>query len=222
MPESMNPYSSDIRSSRFAELITKLVYEQGLNQQAIATRSGVPAQYLSDIKHGRRTMSEQTATKLASAFGVSREWLLGLVDGELVLPIEPHKQEDSLFVPLFPYPIEGEPRQSSHWDGASVEVAGAARARASAARWPYAVRLDVDDAMGRLRRGDLVLVSQSNDEGLPIRVVKAGAKLFFARREPSGRWRRIAANPKIRYLPADCPNVGYVLGIIWGEIAQVE
>jgi transcriptional regulator with XRE-family HTH domain len=68
---------------RLVELL-KLLGEKGLNQSQIAKRVGTPTQYLSDVKHERRPMSELFARRLGEEFKVNFLWLLGVEDSRRV------------------------------------------------------------------------------------------------------------------------------------------
>ncbi|MCA9087235.1 MAG: helix-turn-helix transcriptional regulator [Planctomycetaceae bacterium] len=205
-----------IERTRLLELLSKLG-EDGHSQQEIATRAGLPAQYLSDLKQGRRPLTELTARRLGSEFGINHEWLLGhsnVMDAPGASSEGAAPSEGTVWVPCFPWPISGNPRLHSKWDGHSIELAGAAAARASTAYQAYVIQLGSDDKQGRLRKGDLILISQENDPAAEINVIKIGSKLLLARQQPDGRWIRLTG----QMVGDDCEVLGHCLGIVWAAL----
>ena len=187
----------------------------GLTQQQIAAKAGLPAQYLSDIKHGRRPMTELVARRLAQAFQVNFEWLLGSSDIQEVSLLRP--RVGGAWLPLFSHPVTGDPQGDPGWTGAGVELSGAAAAKVSEAHLPYILQFGHDDVQGRLRAGDLILISQSSDASAAISVVRHQKKLFLARPQPNGTWKRVANGNS---LPASCAVVGHCVGIVWSSLMQ--
>ena len=89
----------------------------------------------------------------------------------------------TVWLPVFSNPVSGEPRTLPGWDGSSVEVVGAAAAKALSAQQPYVLRLGADDRRSRLRKNDLILISQAHDADAEIQVLKLRGNLFLARRD---------------------------------------
>jgi transcriptional regulator with XRE-family HTH domain len=205
---------------RVVELL-RLLAQKGLKQQEIAGQAGLPVQYLSDIKKGRRRVTELVARRLGQAFQVNFQWLTGSSDA-----LEPQSPGVTLaavspgggfWLPMHPHPVEGEPRLLPSWDGSGTEVSGAALAKLAQARWPYVLVFGHDDIDKRLRKGDRVLISQSVSQNAEISVVKRGKKLFLARPQADGTWRRAANGDS---LEASCPAVGHCLAIIWSPLGS--
>jgi hypothetical protein len=120
------------------------------------------------------------------------------------------------WVPIFGAPVEGEPRAHPRWDGTVVEIAGAAAAKLTVAVQPYVLRFNNNDTLGRIRRGDLILVSQAVNSNADISIVRFRNKCFLARANKSdGSWIRVANGDK---LPADCPIVGHCMGFVWAPL----
>lgn len=63
-------------------------------------------------------------------------------------------------LPLLPTPVVGNPLRHKQWAGKLVPIVGAAALAAEACTDPYILRLGRDDQSGRLRIGDLLLISQ--------------------------------------------------------------
>jgi transcriptional regulator with XRE-family HTH domain len=206
----MKPVSVSRRRAIAAKQLSQLLNqaaEQGFSQQEIARRAGLPSQYLSDLKCGRRTMTELAARRLAPVFQVHYAWLLG--EGE-----EESSTASFVWLPIVPYPVEGEPRDSPIWKGLGMHVSGQAAAWAAKAVRPYVLQYGRRDVGNRLRWGDLVLISQSDSAKAEIRVVKYRRKLLLARPRPDG-WQR-TANGEL--LPLACPVAGHCLGILWSSL----
>lgn len=202
-------------NARLNEMLQTLA-AGGLTQQQIAARAGLPAQYLSDLKNGRRTLTELTARRIGDEFGVNYEWLLGtsnLMELTSLSSDSAQTSEGTIWLPCFPWPITGTPRNHPDWDGTSVELAGAAAAKASMATDPYVLRFGRNDVEGRLRKDDLLLITQTPDVKTEIAVVKSGRKLHLARHE-AGQWEKVAGGT----LQGTDTVLGRCLGIVWASL----
>ena len=73
----------NLPARRLGELLI-LLGHKGLSQTQIAKRVGTPTQYVSDVKHGRRPLSELFARRLGEEFKVNFLWLLGVEDSQRV------------------------------------------------------------------------------------------------------------------------------------------
>jgi hypothetical protein len=209
--------ASPIAQKRLEKFLQDLA-SQGLSQNDVARRCKIPAPYLTDLKKGNRPLTELFARRLAEAFDVDHRWLLGEVGtmDSITMGQEVAVESfGSLWLPVFPHPVVGEPRSLSKWDGSSVEVCGAAVARVRAASLPYVLRFGHEDRKGRLRKDDLLLISQSIDESAEFLVVKHAGKSFLVRRQDNGQFQRVADET---VLPADTLIVGYVMGIVWAAL----
>lgn len=191
---------------------------QGVSQQQVALRAGLPPQYLSDIKNGRRPMTELVARRIGHEFHVNYEWLLGLSDSLEPVVLRTNSQNSSStgnWLPVFPDPISGNPQDQSKWDGTSLQVTGAAAAKLVRLRWPYVLRFGADDHRDRIQRGDLILVSQSDSDNAEIHVIECRRQLVLARRKLDGSWERLAKGER---LPKDIPVAGHCVGVIWSSL----
>jgi len=204
--------------SRLQQVLERLV-DQGTTQQAIAEVVGVPAQYLSDIKAGRKRVAELFARRLAEGYKFDYHWLMteeGNPPQFLNRDIRASAPAPRpIHLPLFDHPIYGQPQTLTEWNGALVELSGAAAAQAWAASEPYIVRFGKNDTEGRLRQNDLVLVSQAVNQKAEIQVVRQRKQCFLARRTPDGTLRRLA-NGQSFGPPAEA--VGHCVGIVWGVL----
>lgn len=208
--------ASEVQASRLKKFLETLE-ARGVSQSEAARRAKIPAQYLSDIKAQRRTLSERLARRLEDAFKIDYLWLLGQRGSMDVPPIGPARlaaPSRRVWLPVFPYPICGDPYQSQSWDGSAIELTGVAAARVLHAELPYVLRFGVEDRGKRLCKGDLVLISQAVNETAEIQIIKLGGKAFLARRL-GNQWVRLNPAAKVEGVPA---VVGHCLGIVWGPL----
>ena len=208
MPQESEKSAAELAVERLGAFLT-LLADRGITQAQVASRAGIPTSYLSDVKLGRRPLTELLARRLAEEFDANFKWLLG-TESSMARP------KIGTWVPIFGAPVEGEPRAHHRWDGTGLEIAGAAFAKLTGAVQPYVLRFDNNDTQGRIRRGDLILVSQAVNSDAEISVVRYRNKCFLARRNKSdGDWIRVATGEK---LPAGCPIVGHCIGIVWAPL----
>lgn len=188
---------------------------RGITQQMVAERTGTPPQYVSNVKKGWKPVSELFARRLEREYGIDRDWLLGKVDSAAEVASEPWvvATPEKIFLPILPWPIEGNPRRSPDWDGSLVEISGAPAQKIAGAADPYVLRYQGEDRRGRLQRNDLVLISQSESTEANIYIVKTGDKLLLARRLSGSEWEAVT---KGKRLTGPVTAVGYGLGIVWG------
>ncbi len=159
--------AADARRERLNQLLGQLA-ERGLSQRRIAADLGLPGNYVSDLKNGHREVQEWFAHSFGRVYGVSPQWLLtGEGDMQQVKIGAPSSKAAALLLPVLSLPFIGEPRQAPAWDGAVVELTGRPAAAAGAATQPYVLRAARGDQSGRIRGGDLLLVSQSPAEPPP-------------------------------------------------------
>lgn len=217
MAELSEPEPPLSESCRRLNELLELQSERGLTQQQIAAKAKIPPAYLSDIKHDRRPLTELVARRISEEFDVSHEWLLGRSErvertggrvGEVA----------SLWLPILPHPIEGDPKSQPAWDGTSIELAGMVRAKVAALCMPYVLRFGRNDRKGRLQKGDLILMSQSPNNDAEIRVVKEGKDLYLARRLHK-QWQRVSDDKRHPEMyPGNLSDVGHCVGILWGTL----
>jgi transcriptional regulator with XRE-family HTH domain len=208
---------AELRKDRLVKLLDVLD-KKGISQSEVARRTGVPPQYLNDVKSRRRSLSERFARRLQDEFQVNYQWLLGS-HGSMEMqrldqgtgPADARR----LWLPVFAHPISGDPFTVPDWDGSSVEIAGVAAMRVLQADRPYAHRFGAKDRRGRLCSGDLLLVSQAGNVNADIHVIRMGRKCHLARRKDSGEWECL--NPDIS-ISGEPTVIGHGLGIIWGAL----
>jgi transcriptional regulator with XRE-family HTH domain len=206
--------ATKLAQQRLCELLEKLT-QRGYSQNEAAQRAGIPRQYLSDIKCGRRPMTELAARRIGETFAVSFEWLQGQSD-QASLGSESASTTVSgvSSLPLFYYPVTGDPRAHPKWDGALIELTGPAAVKVAFATWPYVLRFDNNDHRGRLCRGDLLFISQEVNDEAEFQVIRHGKGCYLARRGAADSWVRIATKEVLK----DCRQVGHVVGIVWAPM----
>jgi transcriptional regulator with XRE-family HTH domain len=211
----------DLSRARLEKLLAALE-AQGNSQGEVAKRLSVPAPYLSDVKNGRRPVTELLAGRFHKEYGVEPHWLLGSAGSMDVPPLDgPPASGDSrkVWLPVLGQPISGDPTRARKWDGSCIELAGVAAVRVLFADRPYVLRLGVDDRAGRLRRGDLVLISQAADDEAEIQVLKTSGKsgkMFLARRDAEGGWQRLSRIDD--QIVGEPLVVGHCLGVVWSKL----
>lgn len=150
-------------NKRLSKILAQLK-ASGISQREIAKKIDTPAQYISDIKAGRSTLTSTFALRLERSFGVSHDWLLK-EEGEPWIA-EAAKDDYPPFgqsteveaLPLLDTVVGDNPSRSSDWNGARYPVF-AAQARPSLAdAYRYVLRVSEGNACEELKPGDLVLV----------------------------------------------------------------
>lgn len=205
------------RRDRLSQVLDALE-KHGLSQREIAMRACVPPQYFSDVKLGRRSLSELFARRLGEEFDVDHIWLM-TGTGSMKRPrawsadAEPKR---STLIPILNQPTAGEPRHAGHWDGSLVELSGPAVAAAATAEAPYALRVTHDDCNGRLKKGDIVIVSQRDDKASPVVIIRENEKLMIAGRIAStGKFSDLQTG---RTKKGGAEVVGACIAIVWAPL----
>jgi len=53
-------------------------YREGMTQEELAAKTGIPRRHISEMEHGKRTIGRQNARKLAEALGVDARRFLAV------------------------------------------------------------------------------------------------------------------------------------------------
>jgi hypothetical protein len=179
----------------------------------------VPANYLSDLKHGHRDITDTFARHFALVYGINATWLL-TGDGEaprIKLAGAGELPATTLFLPLLTTPYVGDPRAAPGWDGSVIEVSGRAAAEAGQATHPYVLRASSDHRNGRVRRSDLLLISQTRMDTKPqdaLAIMRHRNPCWIARRGETG-W-ICSRSGRVLDVAAEC--IGLCFGIVWGPL----
>jgi transcriptional regulator with XRE-family HTH domain len=207
--------TSQGRTARLAQLLEQLA-ARGVKQREVAFELNLPTQYLSDLKHGRRPVSEPFARRFAEAYRVSAAWLLQ-GEGACDLPnlaTASARTDGSCLLPVLSAPDQGDPSQSRHWDGSLIPLSGVAVAAAERAKLPFVLRIGADIPSGRLQKGDLVLCCQEPPDNAAIVIVRAKGKVMLARAGGKDGFQTFSTGSLI---PGAEP-IGYCIGIVWAPL----
>jgi hypothetical protein len=211
-----DPKLQDLRIQRLNQLLAKLA-EQGVSQKEVAFRAKVPPAYLADVKAGSRTLTELFARRLQEEFAVDYLWLLGQSNTMQMKRAVGTADLGSrhILLPVLAHLIDGDPRAHRLWEGSVLEVVGATATKADVAHLPYVFRCGSDDRQGRLRRADLILITQKIDVNAEIQLIKQAGKILLARRTSAHKWKPLLLNQRI---PTEPIVVGHAVGILWGGL----
>lgn len=207
--------SKESREERVRELFDGL-RSMHMSQKEIAAQLNVPPQYLSDVKTGRRPLTGQFAQRIADVFRVNYSWLMK-GQGSAGIPVAEKISSTTsrlLGLPVLSSPVEGDPHKSKSWDGSLIEISGAAAARAAWATQPYVLRLDKNDFAGRLKKGDMVLVSQDRERAPEVAILKHQSRLELARRGADGTWKTLVKGQTRK----DPDIIGACVVIVWAPL----
>lgn len=216
------PTPDEVRKQRQQRLLQVLedLQDQGHSQAAIAELLSVPPAYLSDVKGGNRTLSELFARRFSDEFSVSYRWLL-YGEGTMTKPRirSAVDSANSKLLPILMAPWIGEVRESPARTGDQTELGGRAAALADGATQPYVLRLPRGAHAADLKKGDLILISQSDDEPKRSLVVlqcltSEKKELRLALRADKGAFLDIDTGARLR---GDMEVVGQGLALVCRE-----
>ena len=203
------------RTARLAEVLAQLA-ARGVKQQDVALELNVPPQYISDLRHNHRKLSEPFARRFAEVYRISAAWLLrGEGPSNLTDLARPSSQTAGVcLLPVLSDPDTGDPRQSPHWDGSVVAVTGAAAAAAERAKFPFVLRIANDAPPGRLAKNDLVLCSQESRDDAAVMIVRVEGKAVLAQTAGEHLFRALMNGA----LLAGAEPIGCCIGIVWAPL----
>jgi transcriptional regulator with XRE-family HTH domain len=207
----------DLPRERFVEFLVEQA-KSGVSQQDLARQLDVAPQYISDLKTGRRRISELFARRLEDKFHQSRNWFLGREEEPDPGWPPPHGfqlRSARMYLPVLRRPISGDPRRHRYWSGAEIEICGIAASWGLASRLPYVLQFGVDDRLGRLSSNHQLLISQDINNDATIFVLELKAECFLARRKPRDGWEPLS--PRRRNV-AGASIVGHAVGIVWAAL----
>ena len=207
------------RKDRLVQFLGRLLV-QGFNQQNVAERVGVPPQYLSDIKCGRRSLGELVARRLAEEFNGNYQWLLW-GQGSIAKPqVGGGPSPPAILLPVLDEALFGDAKASSAWDGSVVPVTGAGAATAQRSKSPYLLRIPFACPAESLCHGDILLISQSPVPTKKIVLLTtddedhgaAPRRAYLARRDENGHLVLLETDesPGKGVIPA-----GHAAGVVW-------
>ncbi len=187
-PRETTGSPNDGLAGMFADLITSI----NLSGREIARLAGTRPQYISDIKRRQRPLSRGMYMRtLVGLFG-SYKWLISgdlRVDTERIIALYPAIAASGgplLPLPVFQRPFMGPKMMVDDWDGAFYSVPSPVKEEAGAMVNPYILHLPFDDKSGRLRKGDYLLVNQTDSTEAGYVLVKSGWGVKLMRRVADG------------------------------------
>ncbi len=204
------------RAARLDQLLKDFL-KQEHSQQEIAAELNIPPNYLSDLRHGRRTINDQFCRSFAHQFRISFQWL-ATGDGAMSSPQFGQLRAEAagnLLLPVLSEPYAGDPTKCARWDGCQVEITGAAAASAARAINPYIIRLASQDWLGRLMPGDLILISQEVMETSEIAIARDRNRLVIVRKGDKDGWRALSSGKRLAAKPE---IIAQCLGIVWAGL----
>jgi transcriptional regulator with XRE-family HTH domain len=209
-PSEIDP----IRFQRFNEFLREME-GRGMSQAQVAVRLELPPQYLSDVKKGRRTLTELFARRIACEFQeYDYQWFLGVTNSKKRTGSGGNPSGDDVFVvPILSELVLGNPQESTLWDGSRIDLVGTAALRAKQANQPYVLRFAGPDSQGELKAGDQLLISQTPKPSAGMQVVAYRSRLYLARLAAAdGDWQRVSDG---KPLSEHAEAVAHCLGITW-------
>jgi len=153
---------------RFARVLAELK-ASGVSQREVGKRLDTPAQFLTDIKAGRSSLTPAFAFRLERTFGVSHEWLLHgkgepwLREVPKGAPPAPQPNVDIGFLPLLDTVVEGDPQSSPQWNGTQYPVFRTHVAGQSSGARRYVLRVAEANAFDPINTSDLLLIENRLD-----------------------------------------------------------
>ncbi len=207
--------TSQGRAARLAQVLEQLAVRD-VKQREVAFELNIPTQYLSDLKHGRRALSESFARRFAEVYRISATWLLhGEGTGDLPdLSATLAQTAGACLLPVLSAPDQGDPRYSPYWDGGLLALSGAAAAVAERAKLPFVLRIGADIFSGRLKKNDLVLCSQELRDDAAMVIVRAKGKVVLAQAVGNGSFQTLPNNSSL----TGAEPIGCCLGVVWAPL----
>lgn len=173
---------------KLTAIYADMLSEIGLTGREIARLSGTRPQYISDIKRRQRPLSQDMFMRtLLGLFG-EYKWLISgnlPMDTERIKALYPYiSNPDSEVCPLpvFQRPFMGPKMTVDDWDGSFFCVTNPIKDMVKQMRNPYVLHLPFNDKSGRLKRGDYLLVNQTNSSDANYVLVKSGWGVKLVRR----------------------------------------
>ncbi len=193
----------------------------GLTGQKIAELSGTRPQYISDIKRRRRPLSREMYLRTLSGLFGDHRWLISgdlLLDTHRIVKLYPHissQNSETFPLPLLQRPFLGPKMSAEDWDGGFICVTSPILEQAKGMLNPYILSLPFSDISGRLRRGDHLLVDQTEKRLCEHVLIKTGWGVKLVRAQ--GDQYVDVESDDHRY-PASAPIIGNVVMLLMGGL----
>lgn len=177
---------------RLTNIYAGMISSIGLTGREIAKLSGTRPQYISDIKRRQRPLSQEMFMRtLLGLFG-DYKWLISgdlPTDTQRIISLYPYISDPdnpTLPLPVFQRPFMGPKMTVDDWDGSFICVASPVKEQAKAMRDPYILHLPFNDKTGRLKKGDYLLVNQTESADSSYVLIKSGWGVKLVRRVGNG------------------------------------
>ncbi|MCD8351856.1 MAG: hypothetical protein LUC93_14710 [Planctomycetaceae bacterium] len=211
-------YDSDDLKPLYMDLIART----GLSGKKIAQLSGTRPQYISDIKRNQRPLSEEMFRRtLVGLFG-NYGWLMTgdiAADARHIVPLYPflaNANSPLAPLPVLRMPFWGPNLGVNEWDGFYICVASPLKELVASLIRPYVLDLPFDDQLGRLRRGDYLIIDQRDRRDAAYVLLKSGWGVKLARRVENGF---VDAETGDRQLNRASEIIGSVAKLLMGDVS---
>lgn len=199
--------------------LARAMKESGITQAEIGRRTNVGPQYVNDVLHNRRPLTEAFAEYLQTEFGFDKMWLK-YGEGQVFRHLPPLAGAPAASValtslPLLDRPCRGNPLDSDRWVGSTHSVPRSL-ARPDAVRgFRYVLKVEDCGRKGEIRDGDLLLVEN---------VLKPSVE------ELTGRWCIVSISGKTTFRKIKITSSdrtrgdvwGWCVGILWRALAAAD
>lgn len=193
----------------------------GLTGQKIADLSGTRPQYISDIKRRRRPLSREMYLRTLSGLFGDHRWLISgdlHLDTQRIISLYPYitcQNTKTFPLPLMHRPFLGPKMSTEDWDGSFICVTSPIMEQAQGMRNPYVLALPFNDCSGRLRRGDHLLVDQTDNRLSEHVLIKTGWGVKLVRTQND---QYVDVESEDRRYPANAPIIGNVMMLLMGGL----
>lgn len=210
--------NKEVEQRERVKTLTKLILEEGISQVELAKRVGVKPQYLSDVKNGRKPLTDNFAYQLGRKMGKKWQVLLG------VSPVPQHLVGNEGFLtiiklPVLSVPISGDPKKSKSWDSSFIEISGNVIPLIEQAENPYILRIPHTCTDDRLWPDDMVLIDQSPSNAAKYIIVENKGTLTLAKRTDEGI-KNLADGTLLE--EDELQQIGHIVTILMGRLVPFQ
>ena len=186
------PEQRDTSRERLTNIYAGMISSIGLTGREIAKLSGTRPQYISDIKRRQRPLSQEMFMRTLTGLYGDYKWLISgdlPIDTQRILALYPNISNPdgpTLPLPVFQRPFMGPKMTIDDWDGSFICVTSPIKEIARGMHNPYVLHLPFNDKSGRLKKGDYLLVNQTETAESSYVLIKSGWGVKLVRRVGDG------------------------------------
>lgn len=175
-----NPERREKNRERLTNIYAGMISSIGLTGREIARLSGTRPQYISDIKRRQRPLSHEMFMRTLLGLYGDYKWLITgdlPIDTQRIIALYPYIKEDNAAIvalPVLQRPFMGPKMTVDDWDGRFICVTSPIKEQAKQMRNPYILHLPFNDKSGRLKKGDYLLVDQTESADSNFVLIKSG------------------------------------------------